>query len=209
MKTLGVLCVVLLVAVFATSCLNEQATVTTAPVPENGVTLNPAPPSASGPFVIRGATTFAVFQVDYKKGISVVFGADMNEFCNGIVNFDVVNFMDVDTQDDALRIVEVLNGDVQASVWGTTVFDCGYFLNNAPLASGIAHLVSTDNDLLAFLFPETPNVNAYGWQAQGALSDASGGRYHFNAVDRLTWDGVSLATTKEVSKVNLVGVRGQ
>jgi len=192
--------------VLVAGCQNERATVTTVTAPEAVVAVETGPPATSGPIVIRGTTVFAVVQADYKRGLLVIFSANMSEYCNGIYDFDIINFMDIDTQDDALRVAELLKGDVTTSVWATTVFDCAFFLNNNPLAEGTAHLVSTDNDVLAYLFPDTPNANAYGWMAQGTLYDHMGRTYHFNSVDRITWDGVDLAGVKEVSKINLKGI---
>lgn len=204
MRSAAILCVLMLVVLVA-GCQQEQTTPTTLSAPEASV-VETGPPVTSGPFVLRGETVFAIFQVDYKKGLMVIFSTNIQDYCSGNFWFDLVNFMDIDTQDDAARVVEILNGDVTTSVWATTTFDCSFFLNNSPLAMGTAHLESTDNDLFAYLHPETPNVNSYGWMAQGALYDAMGNRYHFNSVDRITWDGVDLGTTREMSKINLVGV---
>ena len=161
------------------------------------------PPAASGPNVIRFNDDFAVFNIDTRNGLSAVLGADPNEFCNGIVNFDTVSYLEVDVPEDANRISQKLSGHVQASVWPFTVFDCTLFSTVPPLATGMAKVKGTDNDLFVFLNPDNVNANAFGYNAHGALTDQSGNRRNFNLVFRAVWDGNDPSTFRIVELIQL------
>ena len=161
------------------------------------------PPATSGPIVIRFDDAFAMFDVDTNAGISSILGADPNEFCIGIIDFDTVSFMDVDVPEDANRISEKLSGHVRASVWPFTVFDCNLFLTVPPLATGMAKVKGTDNDLVVFLNPDNVNANAFGYNAHGKLFDQSGSAKQFSLVFRGVWDGNDPSTLKVLTMIHL------
>lgn len=140
---------------------------------------NAEPPSESG-IVTREDREFAVFDVDEKAGISSVLGVDPVAFCSGTGEFEFVSYADKAVQND-LRSVRVGRGEVTASVWPFTVFDCSLFLTEMPLASGIAKLVDRDNDYFGLeRCDEKQNINSFGYQAHGALYNYDGERKQFS-----------------------------
>lgn len=131
------------------------------------------PPANSG-VVVRGTYNNAYFDVDMKKGISVVLGADISEFCNGIEDFDVIAYSDKAVQ-QGLRIVTVEKSEVIASVWSFTEFDCGLFTTELPLATGMASMILNDNDLIGNEnCEEKNNINVFSRKAHGTLYAPSG-----------------------------------
>jgi hypothetical protein len=192
MKGITILCVLLFVTVFAVGCSGQNApTALSESTPENSVSLAKGPPASSGPIVIRTETAFAVFYADPGAGISAVHGADMDEFCNGIVDFDIVKLQEIDVPEDANRIISLVHGhDVRTSVWPFTDFDCDLFTTTTPLATGTVDMVSTDNDVVVFLNPDNVNHNAFGWAAHGKLVGPNGEELNFSGHSKTVWDGI-------------------
>ena len=141
------------------------------------------PPEQSGANVVRweggGAWTFT----DWDAGILVVFGANMDEFCSGTINFDVVSFMEVTIPQGPDRIKQLVKGkDVQATVWPFPFFDCYLFTTVEPIAYGTVDLIYNDNDLISWA-RNNKNMNAFGMNAHGnMLSTASGDALRLNFV---------------------------
>jgi len=206
MKQITILFAILLVMFFAVGCTDQNgpamATMDDAP---NGDALSKISnaPGTSGPFVVRGQTTFAVFYVDTKAGVSAIHGTDIIQFCQSGAPFDLVDLMSVSVPEDPNRLNQLMQGTVQTSVWPFTVFDCNAFLNTAPLGTGTANLINTDNDLLVFLNPNNVNANAFGFTAQGQLTRPDGSTAQFNGVNKSVWDGVDISTLKTTVKINL------
>ncbi len=140
---------------------------------------NAEPPSESG-VVTRLDREFAVFDVDEKAGISSVLGVDPVVFCSGGSDFDFLSYADKAVQGD-LRSVRRGQGDVTASVWPFTVFDCSLFLTEMPLATGMASVVDTDNDYFGLeRCDEKQNINSFGHRAHGALHSPYGDKKQFS-----------------------------
>ena len=140
---------------------------------------NAEPPSESG-IVTRGDREFGFFAVDEKEGISAVLGIDPVALCSGTGEFEVISYADKAVQND-LRSVRVGRGEVYASVWPFTVFDCNLFLTEMPLAFGMARLVDRDNDYFGLeQCDEKQNINSFGHQAHGALYNQEGERKQFS-----------------------------
>lgn len=138
--------------------------------------INNAPP-ASG-VVLRGTTDFAVSWVDFKNGTQVIIGADIVEFCNGTIDFDVATYMDVYVNDRPF-LSHLFGDDLRTSVWGFTDFDCDKFTTLEPLAVGLSDLVNTDNDFFGS-GPDDNNANAWGFRAHGTLVRPSGDKAQFS-----------------------------
>lgn len=194
----------LIVSALVVSC-NDQPTSTESPAVDGPLFNFSNGPANPGPIIVRSQTAFAAFYVDTKKGISAIHGADIaGEFCNGIVNFDLVDLQSISVPEDANRLNELIQGaDVTTSVWPFTNFDCGLFTTVTPLASGSVDLVSTDNDLLVFLNPDNRNANAFGFRAHGRLQDQSGARANFSGHSNCVWDGNDFQSLKCVDRINL------
>ena len=128
-------------------------------------------PAESG-IIMRGERPAAYTWVDVDSGLRLIIGADINEFCSGIINFDLVAFQDAYLP-EGRPILEILQGeDMQTTVWDFLPFDCVLFTSVDPAASGVADLVNTDNDL--FGNAGDRNANAWTFTAQGTLTLASG-----------------------------------
>lgn len=139
------------------------------------------PPSESGPNVIRYDAGVGLFFIDPDAGTSVVMGGNVAEFCQG-GGLDVVSVMRVNVPQDTDRIKRLISGNVQASVWPFTTFDCNLYITTLPTAEGMVHLRNNDNDLVSFL-RDNNNINSYGWKANGAMySPLTGERYQFNFI---------------------------
>ena len=140
---------------------------------------NAEPPSESG-IVTRLDREFAVFAVDPNAGVLSVLGGDPVAFCSGTPEFDFLSYADKAVQND-LRSVRLGKGEVYASVWPFTSFDCNRFLTEMPLATGMARVVDRDNDFFALeQCDEKQNINSFGYQAHGALYSPYGERKQFS-----------------------------
>ena len=150
-----------------------------------------APGNGQGAVVIRYEGGLALTYVDVNRGLRVVFGLDMNEYCVGIYDFDLVNIMEITNPADQYVVNQLINGDgVRASVYPLFPFDCEIFLATEPLATGYVKLVSTDNDLYAY-FEENlhPRVNSYKTTATGELYTPDGDKVMLAYVNKIVWPG--------------------
>lgn len=138
------------------------------------------PPPASG-VVIRDEAEVGVTWVDFDSGLRVILGADIVEFCSGIIDFDVVNSQSVEPPVGEDWIIERLYGEVRAQVFDFLDFDCDLFVNNEPVAAGYVMLTTTDNDLFQ---SGPPNANAWGWMAHGAVYSPDGDVFALSAILR-------------------------
>lgn len=161
------------------------------------------PPPASGPNVVRSDQIFATQIADFEDNKQVILGADVTEFCLGTIDFDVVSFMEVTNPRDQDRIIELGKGMVFATVWDFAEFDCGRFLTEMPLASGMARIHINDNDLIVF-FRDNQNANSFGIKAHGDLYSPAGEPLKFHLVWHIVWDGVDgQKLFKEILKISL------
>lgn len=153
-------------------------------------------PAESG-IITRGETVVGVTWVDVDAGLRVVLGADMDEYCAGIVDFDVVAFQNANLPTG--RTVSILVGEVQTRVWDFLAFDCNLFTTVAPVAAGSADLQNNDNDLAGTV---VNNTNTWGWTAQGMLAwTADGSPANFSGFVRQQFGNNS--GPKVVSKISL------
>jgi len=154
-------------------------------------------PPASAGIIMRGETAVGLTWVDVDAGLRVVIGADMDEYCAGIVNFDLVDFQNGTLPSG--RIVSLMKGgNLQTTVWDFLEFDCSLFTSVSPIASGTSRLMGVDNDLQGTV---VRNTNSWGWMAQGMLDAADGGRAQFNGFVRQQFGNDS--GPKVVSQINL------
>lgn len=84
--------------------------------------------------------------------------------------------------------------------WAASGWTCSA-LSSRMLAEGSGNLTLTDNDLYAFLRPNT-NHNAFGFVAQGKVERVGGGMAHYNGVTRCVWDSEDLASMKCNDRIN-------
>jgi len=127
-------------------------------------------PDVSG-IVTRAEWPVAYTWPDFKTGLRVTLGLDMLEFCDGIDDFDVIPYQDVNSPTGELLTLG--KGTLRAAVWPFTDFDCALFTTIAPLATGDAEFVNNDNDLLGTPGWEN-NTNVWGFSAHGLLTRPTG-----------------------------------
>lgn len=148
----------------------------------------------------EGGVAFGI--PDFDEGTQAILGVNMMEFCgsppyvdggpgvDGIFNPDIVPFMEVTIPQDTDRIKQLLMGEVQATVWGFSEFDCGRFTTELPLGEGMVRIHSNDNDLIVFL-RDNNNANSFSVKANGDMwSPATGEQLKFHLVFHIVWDGV-------------------
>ena len=153
------------------------------------------PPPVSG-IVVRDGIPSAWTWVDTDTGLRVVVGADMDDFCAGIIDFDVVDFQDATLSSG--RIIDLGKGMMTTSVWDFLDFDCALFNTSDPVAYGRSRLLTVDNDLQGTV---VNNTNTWGFMAQGRLMTSDGGTVQFNGYLRQQFGNDS--GSKVVSKVQL------
>ena len=164
------------------------------------------PPASSGT-VIRFNDTIPTrgfgAWVDHEAGTLTILGADMFEFCAGTFNFDTVPIMVV-MMEDGVRFKSRMSGQVQASVWPFTNFDCALFTIVPPIATGFVKMRINDNDMHPLLNPDNHNVNAFQVTAHGVLTGwTSGESMRFALVEHGMWDGDDFSTFRGFTKIKL------
>jgi hypothetical protein len=155
-----------------------------------------APPAESG-IVTRGDALFALTWIDEQLGLRAVVGADVEEFCTGVVNFDLISWQDVLIAEDVNRVFERFVGhDMYTTVWDFLDFDCAKFTSLNPIAFGTATMRGTDNDVYR---TSVHNAHAWGLMAQGTLAwTADGSPAHFSGHQRIHFtstEGLKLTQT--------------
>ncbi len=176
-----------------TAC-SEQSTVASL---DQGPEFNFSNAPAESGIVVRGETAVGLTWVDVDAGLRVVLGADLNEFCAAIVDFDIIALQDANLPSG--RTVSLAAGEVQTTVWDFLAFDCDLFTTIAPVAWGSANLQNNDNDLAGSV---VNNTNTWGWTAQGMLAwTADGSPATFSGFVRQQFGNNS--GPKVVSKINL------
>lgn len=162
-----------------------------------------APPS-SGPFVVRFDNIFGLFLTDPEAGLTVTYGFDPVALCQGGATFDVVHVLRVNIPEGDTRLKNLVRGqDLRAAVWPFAVegFPCALYTTVDPVGTGIADLVTTDNDLLAGSDPNRQNSNSFGFTGHGVLDLTAGGSSRFHAATHCVWDGkdvTSLSCTDHI-----------
>lgn len=147
------------------------------------------PPAESGPNVIRYDGGIGQFFIDPDAGTIAVLGGNVAEFCRG-GGLDVVSIMRVNVPQDTDRIKRLIRGEVEASVWPFTTFDCSLFTTTLPIAEGMVHISNNDNDLVSFL-RDNKNINSYGWKANGTMYSPTGERFQFNLIYHALFDDLN------------------
>ena len=149
------------------------------------------PPPFSG-IVVRDDFNDAYTWIDPEAGLRVIVGADVDEFCAGNINFDLMAFQDVNLPFG--RTVSNFGGLVQTTVWDFLEFDCNLFTTIDPVASGLARFRWVDNDLWA-----SDNNNSYAWtlMVHGRLEDPWGSRMSLSShFTRVYKDGFKVFNSK-------------
>ena len=155
------------------------------------------PPEASG-IVLRGDDTWALVYFDDSGTKLVVYGADMVEYCQGIVDFDIWQYADKYLPIDEV-VATITKGDgVRTTVWPFAVFDCNLFLNVPPLATGPSDVVYTDNN---FYWDESDRAMSWNLSAHGVLTNSESEEFIFQHNLHCTMKGESPA--KCHSKIRL------
>ena len=158
-----------------------------------------SPPAVSG-IIVRGETVVAVTWVDWEAGLRVVIGADMDEFCADIYDFDFFAYQD-GTLPDGRTFTVGVGGNMQTRVWDFLEWECDLLTTIPPIAVGTSRLMNVDNSL-AGVGEDDNFTNTWAWSAQGVLVGADGGRAPFNGFLRQVYgnDGVGYLA---VSVINL------
>jgi len=156
------------------------------------------PPAESGPFVVRQAIVGFplngfLLHGDADSELVAIYGLqNVVEYCMGEdAELDQLELLRVTDPAVHSAIHDLVMGDeVSVTVWEAPFgISCALVLSEDPVASGVVDIVTTDNDLLTFLDPNTSRYNAYGFQARGALTAASGETVRLSAHERCVWDG--------------------
>ncbi len=163
-------------------------------------------PAESGPHVVRFDNIFGLFLTDPEAGLTVTYGFDPVALCQGGASFDVVHVLRVNIPAGDNRLNNLVHGhDLRTAVWPFAVegFPCALYTTVDPLATGLADLVATDNDLLAGSDPNRHNANSFGYMGHGRLDLTGGGSSRFHHVTRCVWDGVDIASLKCTDQIRL------
>ena len=179
----------------ATLCLglvgcSEESTPTAVQETPGNVVVK-APGDINGAQIVRYDGWIAVTYLDLKRNLRIVLGVDMDLQCVGVFAPDIVGVMEVTNPVDQDVVMQLINGDgVHAWIYPLYEWDCERFLGEGPIASGFVHVVSTDNDLWAYLDTNTnPRVNSYKTTATGELFTPDGDKVLLAFTNKVVWPG--------------------
>ena len=189
MKKLTTIVLIALVAMLA-GCSEEPT-----PTQVSALADKDGPPAEAG-IIMRGSFPVGVTWVDFEAGTRVFFGVDINEFCAGTIDFELMDFQDANLPGG--RIVSNGVGKMQTTVFDFLDFDCEMFTTIPPIAEGTTTLRAVDNDLE---FSVVHNTNTWGYMAHGKLIGADGSPLNFNGFLRQQ-DGNN-SGPKAIGKINL------
>jgi hypothetical protein len=130
---------------------------------------------------------------DFRSGLAAWFGIDIVAACSGgDPNISTIRFQDITIPEADQRIITVAHSDaLPVTVWRVEDLDeVGCPIGRAaPIAFGQVRLHFTDNDVVAFI-GDNQNANAWGFTAQGVLTQSNGQPVQFSSIHRNVWDGV-------------------
>lgn len=174
-------------------------------------------PANAGAEIFRYSAENVFTFFDWEAGLRLRVGANSDQWCaDGYPILDEFDFKDIilPNSDPEVfdRVIQKIKGnDVYAEVraWPHEYPDnCSYYAAVPAIATGTVKLIATDNDVYAYLQGGN-NTNAFGYKANGKLTGPEGQTYNLNFVFRAHWDGVDLASYKEVIKIKLTPVGGK
>jgi hypothetical protein len=190
------------------------------PIETTGVNDNPVvlqKDTGPGAWIIKDEFTGA-FWFFGDNGLLVLIGQknDPWSHCSGVRDRDLFSFKDIylpNADPELRRIIEQIKGkDLVARVYYVDPWPSGYWETFCqfwrqvepmePFAIGTANFLYVDNDLLAWA-QDNKNHNAFDYKANGKLIGQDGQKYILNVILKGVWDGVDLATYKEVFKIQL------
>jgi hypothetical protein len=117
-----------------------------------------------GAVITRGERTLGIVFQDVESGLTIFHGVDIEEFCSGVVDFDVVDFKHIETPSEAKGLIRQLKGeDLRASIWPWSEWSCSRVQRTDPLATGLAKLVYTNNGGL--------KSRTWGYRTHGTTDD--------------------------------------
>ncbi len=163
------------------------------------------PPGMSGNVIRFDANKAWLFfdARDPDNPLTVVFGADPVEICAfGIFDPEQVSIQHVVIQDGE-RIINLEKAEVYTSAWASVGFDCGHFLSNPPLATGMAKVRIHDSDLDPTLNPDRTNIKTQAFKLNGVLESPAGTPRPLQLSFHAIWDGVDPATYKQIFRLDL------
>jgi hypothetical protein len=203
----------LVAATLLTACTEENAPTETAISPSFSIS---NAPFHSGLHVERGAVFLEALPIfDPEAGLAVnVASADGPPFCQESTEFFAL--LDVmfhgsraDPDLGGLLTQALFQGDgLLATVYsleGEFTDLCDFLLNGTRLAEGTVRVLSTDNDVSAFLRNLPIRADAFGFQVHGIVNLTSGGLARLTVIDRVVFFPPD--QTKETVRIDLKPIR--
>jgi hypothetical protein len=144
-----------------------------------------------GATLVRYEDNYAVIFVDEERELQLVIGVDIAVYCTTGFFPDIVRVMEVTNPVDQDVVSQLLMGrGLQAAVFPLYPFDCARYVGEGPIASGLADVVSTDNDLYAYFETNTnPRVNSFQTKVNGTLYTPEGTKVLLNCMWKTVWPG--------------------
>jgi hypothetical protein len=150
--------------------------------PAFNYTNGPGAPGASG--VIRFVDGIGFFVTDYDRGLTAFHGSSttLAEFCAGAPPVpDPLSVQLISSPSGALHALFTAPAH-HVLIYPASPPGCAFWATLPLLASGQAKLIRTDNDLV----DAGPGANAFGWQANGVLTDrVTGSAVRYSEVARM------------------------
>ena len=171
------------------ACSREETPTAVAPVPATGSIDKDG--IDTGAQVVRYQDALAIIYTDDARGLQLIVGVDIEEYCTVGFFPDIVDIMEITNPVDQELVVQLIRGKgVHAAVYPLYEFDCARMLDEGPIAAGTADFLSVDNDLYAWYDTnDASRVNSATIKANGTLYTPDGQKVLLNFTWKLLWPG--------------------
>ena len=189
MRTLIIIATIVVLVLGLGACSRDETPTAVAPVPATGNIDKDG--GGSGAQVVRYQDALAIIYTDEVRGLQLIVGVDVEEYCTLGLFPDIIDIMEITNPVDQVLVVQLIRSkDVHAAVYPLYDFDCARMLDEGPIAVGTADFLSVDNDLYAWYDTnDASRVNSATSKVNGTLYTPDGQKVLLNFTWKLIWPG--------------------
>jgi hypothetical protein len=207
--------IVLIIAAIAFGCSQgEPPTAVAAPDAQARHAIASSHDEPHGALIVRSANRFLLIALDFEKQLLASHGwtDGFPGMCGDPIT--VVHLNDLQLLFNPAEqelVMQLLRADqtfVRVHDWTGQPPIESTLCEGTVLYHGVGRVLRTDNDLLpGGENADHPRTNAFGFTAQGTLTDAWGGQVHYNAIQRFILDIADDGSTSRFREIRTIDVR--
>jgi hypothetical protein len=173
-------------------CQQQEAPMEQSQLTSDQTTSLLKPPANSGPNIVRWESSFGWLFYDMANDLISIHSWDDVVCSPGRTDFVLLQIQDIYNPSDQNLLMTLMKSKghwIFVFDWtGLTGADinCEVLMENL-FAVGRGNLVSTDNDLFAWMEHDRNRANSFKTTGQGKVFDSAGAEYHYNLVSKYVW----------------------